>query len=280
VGGPVLTMLCSDIVGSTGMYDRLGDGVLAVFTSPRSALAAAVELQHSTGPGDGGDESSVAIRVGLSTGEVVEGADVYGAAVAASARINAAAEGGQVLAADVVVRLAGTIPGITVRHLGPVRLKGFHEPIALCEIQSEETLATPPNRARDRTATDTDAFVGRATERREINDAIARSTAGRGQLVLIGGEAGIGKTRLAREVLNDAAAGGCRTVWAACWEGDDAPSYWPWIQIVRALASVVEPEHIDRRALGVLAPELSDDPTLEVVVLGGLLPPRALFGAV
>jgi eukaryotic-like serine/threonine-protein kinase len=112
------------------------------------------------------------------------------------------------------------------------------------------------------------AFIGRGWERDEIAAVITKSQAGNGELVLIGGEAGIGKTRLAREATNAATAAGCTVVWAACWEGDDAPPYWPWVQVVRSMRDVLDaepdPEHpIDRRALGVVMPELSDDPPLE-----------------
>src|ERR1041385_1054263 len=57
-----------------------------------------------------------------------------------------------------------------------------------------------------------------------------------GGVVLLGGEAGMGKTALASLAAIHAKARGAAAVWGTCWEGDGAPGFWPWIQVVRALA--------------------------------------------
>ena len=79
-------------------------------------------------------------------------------------------------------------------------------------------------------------FIGREPELAELNaglvEVITRST---GHLFLISGEPGIGKTRLAMQFANDAAARDVRVIWGRCWEGDGAPAYWPWIQVLRTL---------------------------------------------
>ncbi len=79
-----------------------------------------------------------------------------------------------------------------------------------------------------------DAFVGRA---RELEAAAARLAEGRGGVLLITGEAGIGKTRLAREIAGQALATGIAVVWGRCVEGEGAPPYWPWRQVVRSLGT-------------------------------------------
>jgi tetratricopeptide (TPR) repeat protein len=77
------------------------------------------------------------------------------------------------------------------------------------------------------------AFVGRERELAELRAGLDDATAGRGCLFLISGEPGIGKTRLAEEISNDASARGMLVVWGRCWEGGGAPAYWPIIQMLR-----------------------------------------------
>jgi len=78
------------------------------------------------------------------------------------------------------------------------------------------------------------AFVGRERELAELRAGLGDVIAGRGRLFLMSGEPGIGKTRLAEEISNDASACGIRVLWGRCWEGGGAPAYWPLIQILRA----------------------------------------------
>src|SRR5215471_2697240 len=80
-------------------------------------------------------------------------------------------------------------------------------------------------------------FVGREDERRELAAALSAALRGSGRLILLTGEAGIGKTRLAEELAREARTQGADVVWGRCWEGVGAPAYWPWVQILR---SVVE----------------------------------------
>jgi class 3 adenylate cyclase/tetratricopeptide (TPR) repeat protein len=77
------------------------------------------------------------------------------------------------------------------------------------------------------------SFVGREHETAILRDALTDTLAGRGRLVMLAGEPGIGKTRLAEEAALDAAANGVRVLWGRCWEGGGAPAFWPWIQLIR-----------------------------------------------
>jgi len=60
---------------------------------------------------------------------------------------------------------------------------------------------------------------------------------GAGGVVLLAGEAGMGKTALAAEAVSYAKGHGTAAVWGTCWEGDGAPGFWPWIQVTRTLAA-------------------------------------------
>ncbi|HYN70529.1 MAG TPA: AAA family ATPase, partial [Candidatus Eisenbacteria bacterium] len=77
-------------------------------------------------------------------------------------------------------------------------------------------------------------FVGREQEMGVLDGALEAAISGRTRLVLIGGEAGIGKTRLADALATAAIERGARVLWGRSWEAGGAPAYWPWVQIVRA----------------------------------------------
>jgi DNA-binding SARP family transcriptional activator len=77
-------------------------------------------------------------------------------------------------------------------------------------------------------------FVGRERELTALEAALGAALEGRGSVHLIGGEPGIGKSRLADEVSRRARADGARVLWGRCWEAGGAPAYWPWVQALRA----------------------------------------------
>ncbi|MEA2680894.1 MAG: hypothetical protein QOK03_2616, partial [Candidatus Binataceae bacterium] len=77
------------------------------------------------------------------------------------------------------------------------------------------------------------AFVGRSQESEELVAGFAPALQGHGQVFLICGEPGIGKTRIADEISDLARARGMRVLWGRCWEAGDSPPYWPWIEVLR-----------------------------------------------
>jgi tetratricopeptide (TPR) repeat protein len=80
------------------------------------------------------------------------------------------------------------------------------------------------------------AFVGRDREMAELAAALEDAVGGRGRLLLVTGEPGIGKTWLAEHLAERALQRGVRVLWGRCWEGGGAPPFWPWAQIITALA--------------------------------------------
>jgi len=72
--------------------------------------------------------------------------------------------------------------------------------------------------------------------------ALEDALSGRGRLFLIGGEPGIGKTRLADELATNARQRGAKVLWGRCWEAGGAPAYWPWVQSLRSYSRDCEPE--------------------------------------
>jgi len=84
----------------------------------------------------------------------------------------------------------------------------------------------------------TTPFVGRAGELATLAADLDAAVDGRGGVVLVAGEPGIGKTRLAEELAARAAGRGAAVLWGRCWEGEGAPAFWPWVQVVRGYVQV------------------------------------------
>ncbi len=87
-------------------------------------------------------------------------------------------------------------------------------------------------------------FVGRERELGEIVAAFDDAQSGRGRLVLLTGEAGIGKSRLADELAGHAKARGAHVLWGRCWEAGGAPAYWPWVQALRSYVRECDPDKL------------------------------------
>jgi class 3 adenylate cyclase len=184
----------------------LGDGVMAYFGWPaahdndaeraaRAGLAildAIANLNKQPGP------VKLATRVGIDSGTVVIGrgagqdAEVFGETANTAARVEAAAEPGTVAVSDAAHRLVSGL--FVVEDLGLQTLKGIEQPLQLYRV-------VRPSGVRGRFQAATAAgglttFVGREDELRSLTSRWERVLAGEGQVALLFGEAGIGKSRL------------------------------------------------------------------------------------
>jgi tetratricopeptide (TPR) repeat protein len=90
----------------------------------------------------------------------------------------------------------------------------------------------------------TGLYVGREQELDELCGAVDRAVAGSGEVVFITGDPGIGKTRLAEQVVAYAHMRDAEALWGRCYEGDGAPPYWPWVQIIRAYVLGHDPDAV------------------------------------
>ncbi len=231
----------------------LGDGFMVAFASARKAVACAVGIQRALEEHNRSlplDEQ-VLIRIGLNTGEVIqEEADLFGETVNAAARIAAKAKGGQILVSEAVKAVLGRAKDIELVDRGRFRLKGFPERWRLFEVVwQEETAAAPALVERT-------PFVGRESERAELRRLLNQAAKGQGALAMIGGEPGVGKTRLAEELMAEARQRGMTALIGHCYEREGAPPYIPFVEIVEAGARLFPPETL-RDALGESAPEVA-----------------------
>lgn len=92
------------------------------------------------------------------------------------------------------------------------------------------------------------AFVGRGRELELLSVMLDEARAGAGRLVIVSGEAGVGKTRLCEELTTTARERGCRVAWAACWDAGRVPPFWPWRQLLDQLGGGEEFGAIDEQA--------------------------------
>lgn len=87
-------------------------------------------------------------------------------------------------------------------------------------------------------------FVGRDAEMDELRAALEDALSGRGRMMLLVGEPGIGKTRTSDELATFAGLRGCQVLWGQCYEEKGAPAFWPWVQIIRGYVHDIEPKEL------------------------------------
>lgn len=189
----------------------MGDGVLAYFGWPRAqedaaerAVRAGLTVTAAVGGLEAPDGEPLAARVGVATGPVVVGElvgseearerAVVGETPNLAARLQALAQPGTVVVAGGTRRLVGDL--FAMRDLGPTDLKGFAEPIRSWQVVNEGT-AEGRFEALHPAAALT-PLVGREHELALLLDRWERAKDGEGQVVLLTGEPGIGKSRLVR----------------------------------------------------------------------------------
>ena len=88
------------------------------------------------------------------------------------------------------------------------------------------------------------AYIGRQREMGKLKEVLDAAISGKGKLVTLVGEPGIGKTRTAQELSNFAEKLGVQVLWGRCYEGEGVPPYWPWIQCIRTYARDADPEQL------------------------------------
>jgi class 3 adenylate cyclase/tetratricopeptide (TPR) repeat protein len=192
----------------------LGDGLMALFGAPiahedhaRRAVHAALGMQrvlHDYAAELHGTRGiAFRVRLGLNTGLVVVGSigdnlrmdyTALGDTTNVAARLQAAAEPGRIVMAEATHRLVGGY--FYTRPLGELSLKGKAEPVRAWEVLSARVARTRLEVEAERGLT---PFIGRDRELRLLFECFEQAKAGHGQVVLIAGEPGIGKSRLLLE---------------------------------------------------------------------------------
>ena len=100
-------------------------------------------------------------------------------------------------------------------------------------------------------------FVGRQREMETLNAALNDALDGRGRVVMLVGEPGIGKTRTAQELASRARDKGAHTLWGWCYDQQGAPAYWPWLQAIRSYVQQRDPDML-RMEMGPGAADIAE----------------------
>jgi DNA-binding SARP family transcriptional activator/tetratricopeptide (TPR) repeat protein len=256
-----------------------GDATLSVFQRASDAVACAAELQRALSTASWPAGLVLRVRVGVHSGEAQErDGDYFGPVLNRAARLRSLASGGvTVLSQSTAELVRDRLPGeLALVDVGRHELRGLSRPERVFELRA--TAAGVAGRdlgvesgpvmlalARPLHAPVGSPFVGRGAELAHLRERWAAVQSGARAAIVIGGEPGIGKTRLAGEFARTVREQGGLVLYGRCDEGLAVP-YQPFVEALRPYARVVGLDRV-RGQLGDLAAEL-----------GCLLPELAALG--
>lgn len=221
-----------------------GDEALAVFTSPRQCLRAAVELQTrfveetATNP-----SLPLRVGIGLDAGEAVKVANGYrGAPLNIASRLCALATPGEVLATQGVVELARRVEGLRLYEQGPTRLKGLDHPVTIVKVVAET--ANPYKGLRAFDEADAPDFFGREALTEQLLDRLTEKVPGARFLGVVG-PSGSGKSSVVRAGLVPALRAGALPGWTRARVAVMIPGLHPMRELAAALRRVAPAERDD-----------------------------------
>jgi len=257
--GSVLRSLSREVALHGGTVDKyIGDAVMAVFGAPEAheddaerAVRAALGMQRAIEQlNDTAIEpkyhTRLALRVGVNTGEVVAGQlasdvqlayTVVGDAVNTAQRVQSAAHPGEVVATAETVQQLGDL--FELVPLEPLRVKGKGEAIPAFRVVRALGARRPAQRRMS------SALVGRAAELRTLTERIERLTGGEGAIVLVTGEAGLGKSRLLAEAHAHRGRSELRWLEGSSSAFGERLAYQPFVQQLRSAIDARDDERPD-----------------------------------
>ena len=228
------------------VVDTVGDNLLADFGSVVDAVSCAVEIQRQLTERNAElpDHRRMEFRIGINLGDViVDGERIYGDGVNIAARVEGLAEGGGVCISGTVHEQVKNKLAVGYEFLGDHTVKNITEPVRVYQV------LLVPRAGTDQAAHSTQAvrsilagteattigshpLVGRERELSSLQQKLDTALEGKGSVVFITGQAGIGKTRLAREIRHLAEQRGCQWL-EGKYERSEQP-YRAWASVVRA----------------------------------------------
>ncbi len=251
---PVIERMMEAVHKYEGTVNQImGDGIMALFGAPIAhedhavrACYAALRMQESISRY--GDDMQrrhgipIQLRVGLNSGDVVVrsiGNDLrmdysaVGQTTHLAARMEQMAKPGTVLLTPGTLSLAEGY--VVVKPLGPVNVKGLSDPIDVFELNGVSAARTRLQAAASRGLT---RFVGRQRELEVLTEALTQASEGKGQVVAVVGEPGVGKSRLFHEFTRSHRTQGALIIHAGSVSYGKATPYLPVIDMLRSYFKV------------------------------------------
>jgi class 3 adenylate cyclase/tetratricopeptide (TPR) repeat protein len=246
---PVLDIMMEAVHRYEGTVNQVtGDGIMALFGAPLAhedhalracyaALAMQEEMQRYRQKLGQTEESGLQIGVGMNSGEVVVRSidtdlnidySAVGHTTHLAARMQEIAGPGLILMSFTTLRQVEGF--VQVQSLGPVQVKGISQPL---EAYSLTGVTTARTRVQAGAARGLTPLVGRNVEIEIFNKLIQRASAGRGQILAMIGEPGVGKSRLVHEFTHHRLPPGWVILEAASASYGKATPYYPVIQMLR-----------------------------------------------
>ena len=248
-----------------------GDSFYVVFPSASSALECAVAILRSAEARNGKDPTAaLRIGIGLHAGETVEYDDQFvGSAVNIASRLAGKAGAMELVISDTLRGLIRTSQMLSMSDRGPLELKGVAEPVRAWTVEWRDARpvidAAPPTAPILSSPTPPTAsgqllcpiVVGRAAETARFDAALDAAIGGAGQTIVLGGEAGVGKTTFVREAQAHAASRRARALIGATHQSEATLPYAPFVSAVRSGFRGLARDELGR-VLQRSAPELAE----------------------
>ncbi len=261
VTNEVLKDMAEAVYKYEGYVDKfLGDSVMAVFGAPiaheddaERALRAAIEMRERLERFNRSRMAKLAeplsLHIGVNTGMVVAGNvgsdlrisyTVLGDTVNTASRLEGASEAGQILVSRDTYRLARE--AFTFLAVEPIRVKGKRNPLTVYELYRSRISPGKSRGLHDLSY----AFVGREHDMAQLMDIFSGLKAGRGQTVVVSGEAGIGKSRLITEFKRDITSRE-QVHWleGRCLAYSSSVPYGPFLDLIRNHAGIRDEQSED-----------------------------------
>jgi tetratricopeptide (TPR) repeat protein len=217
----------------------MGDAFLVEFSSTLDAVQCSIEIQRTLEDRNRKRNSPpIELRIGIHVGDVVHrGDDVFGDAVNIVARIEPLSDPGGICISGPVFEQVRNKVGVTFSALDPTPLKNIDSAIQIYRME------LPWRRPARIGAT---PFIGREAEIERLHRSADEAAKGHGRIVLISGEAGIGKSRLIQEASEKAERLGFRALRSHSLPGELGAPYSPWVELAREFLRDAPPQLLYR----------------------------------
>jgi class 3 adenylate cyclase/tetratricopeptide (TPR) repeat protein len=274
----VITSYQNTVAGVVSRYEGfvakfMGDGVLCYFGWPRAneddaerAVRAGLSIIDNVRKTSAPDGTPLATRVGIATGVVIVGdligsgatqeAAVVGETPNLAARLQGAAQPNQLVLPKDTGRLLGST--FELKSIGAQNLKGIGAPVEAFVVEGETSVES---RFAARQSGALTPIVGRDREIELMLERWALAKSGQGQMVLVSGEAGIGKSRITRAVIDEVAKDDQTRITYQCSPYHADSAFYPVIQQMFFAAGILPPDSPDAR-LDKLEALLGTDPEM------------------